>query len=73
MINIMLGYNILLKSSKFVKNIWVYVFVDNLFCIIGYDGLDFEMLNGDIWFLGIDWCDKYFFICLFIFGLNVFF
>ena len=53
MTNITLGYNIPLKSSKFVKNIRAYVSADNLFCITGYDGLDPEMSNGDIWSLGI--------------------
>lgn len=43
MTNITLGYNIPLKSSKFVKNIRAYVSADNLFCITGYDGLDPEM------------------------------
>lgn len=69
--NITLGYNIPLKSSKFVKNIRAYVSADNLFCITGYDGLDPEMSNGDIWSLGIDWRDKYPSTRSFTFGLNV--
>ena len=44
---------------------------DNLFCITGYDGLDPEMSNGDILFLGIDWRDKYPLTRSFTFGLNV--
>ena len=71
MTNITLGYNIPLKSSKFVKNIRAYVSADNLFCITGYDGLDPEMSNGDIWSLGIDWRDKYPSTRSFTFGLNV--
>lgn len=71
MTNITLGYNIPLKSSKFVKNIRAYVSADNLFCITGYDGLDPEMSNSDIWSLGIDWRDKYPSTRSFTFGLNV--
>jgi TonB-dependent starch-binding outer membrane protein SusC len=54
-----------------VKNIRAYVSADNLFCITGYDGLDPEMSNGDIWSLGIDWRDKYPSTRSFTFGLNV--
>ena len=71
MTNITLGYNIPVKSSKFVKNIRAYVSADNLFCITGYDGLDPEMSNSDIWSLGIDWRDKYPSTRSFTFGLNV--
>ena len=71
MTNITLGYNIPLNSSKFVKNIRAYVSADNLFCITGYDGLDPEMSNSDIWSLGIDWRDKYPSARSFTFGLNV--
>lgn len=71
MSNITLGYNIPLKGDKFVKNIRAYVSADNLFCITGYDGLDPEMSNGDIWYLGIDWRDKYPSTRSFTFGLNV--
>ena len=45
MTNITLGYNIPLKSSKFVKNIRAYVSGDNFFCITDMIGLDPEMSN----------------------------
>lgn len=71
MTNLTLGYNIPLKSNKYVKAIRAYVSADNLFCITGYDGLDPEMSNGDIWSIGIDWRDKYPSTRSFTFGMNV--
>lgn len=71
MTNLTLGYTLPLKMNKFVKSVRTYLSADNLFCITGYDGLDPEMSNGDIWSFGIDWRDKYPSTRSFTFGLNV--
>lgn len=71
MTNLTLGYNFPLKQNKYVKGIRAYLSADNLFCITGYDGLDPEMANSDIWSMGVDWRDKYPSTRSFTFGLNV--
>lgn len=71
--NMTLGYNVPVKSNKYIQSIRTYVSGDNLFCITGYSGLDPELSNGDARSAGIDRRDKYPVIRSFTVGVNLIF
>lgn len=66
-----LTYNVPLKENKYIKSARVYISGTNLFCITGYDGLDPELSNSDVWSMGIDWRDKYPSIRSYTLGINL--
>ena len=66
-----LTYNVPIKENKYIQSARVYVSGTNLFCITGYQGLDPELSNNDVWNLGIDWRDKYPSIRSFTLGVNL--
>lgn len=71
MSNLTLGYNIKLKSNKYVSSIRPYFACDNLFTITGYDGIDPELSNNIFGYYGIDFRDNYPPIRSFTLGVNV--
>ncbi|MBN2274420.1 MAG: SusC/RagA family TonB-linked outer membrane protein [Bacteroidales bacterium] len=54
-----LGYTFNTSKLKLVNNFRVYLSGENLLCITKYKGLDPELSNDNIYYLGIDGRDKY--------------
>lgn len=69
--NLTLGYTVPFKSTKYIKNLYLYLSGDNLFTITSYSGLDPELRNSDPTSSGIDSRDQYPTIRTFTFGAKV--
>lgn len=69
--NLTFGYNVPMKSNKYISNIRAYLSGENLFCITNYSGLDPELTNSDGLMPGLDKRDKYPSIRSFTFGINL--
>ncbi len=69
--NLTLGYTVPFKSTKYIKNLYLYLSGDNLFTITSYSGLDPELRNSDPTASGIDSRDQYPTIRTFTFGAKV--
>lgn len=69
--NLTVGYTVPLGNNPYVKNIRAYLSGENLFCITGYEGLDPELTNDDVLYMGIDKRDSYPSIRSFTFGVNI--
>jgi TonB-linked SusC/RagA family outer membrane protein len=69
--NLTLGYNLPLKTNKYVRTVRAYLSADNLYCLTSYSGLDPELSNSDGTTAGLDKRDKYPITKSFTFGVNV--
>lgn len=69
--NISLGYNVPLKSNKYVQSLRLYVTGQNLFTITGYTGMDPEVNITSVFDPGIDYVSFYPSVRTFLFGVNL--
>lgn len=69
--NISLGYNVPLKSNKYVQSLRLYVTGQNLFTITGYTGMDPEVNTTSVFDPGIDYVKFYPSVRNFLFGVNL--
>ena len=69
--NISLGYNVPLKSNKYVQSLRLYVTGQNLFTITGYTWMDPEVNITSVFDPGIDYVSFYPSVRTFLFGVNL--
>lgn len=69
--NVTVGYNLAVKSNKFVQSLRVYATGQNLLTITSYSGQDPEINTTSVWTSGIDYPNFYPKVANALIGINV--